>query len=125
MKPFLSTRYAYAHTIDNFVAAISNASTSAVNLANAFFDPSGLVQLSVILSPSSSTPKIYTPYQSIDLDCVHVIQLLQCLLDLPLVRLHIHDENQRIVFFNLLHRTLRVQRVNDHFVVVEARLMGY
>jgi len=64
------------------------------------------------------------PDQRIDLHTVHIIQLLERLLDLPLVRLNITDKNQGVVLLNLLHRTLRVQWVNDDFVVVEAWLMG-
>lgn len=103
----------------SFVAAISSASTSGVNLAYAFFDPSGLhksYQSSSLLPPAFVLKDI--PDQRVNLHAIHVIQLLQGLLDLPLVRLDITDENQRIVFLNFLHGTFSVQRVDDHFMVI-------
>jgi len=63
------------------------------------------------------------PDQSVDLDCVHVVQLLQSILDLPLVCLDIHNEYQGVVLLNFLHGALGVQWVNDHLVVVETGLM--
>lgn len=39
-------------TIDNFVAAMSSASTSAVNRAKAFFDPSGLQRIVSVSDPT-------------------------------------------------------------------------
>ena len=103
----------------SFVAAISSASTSGVNLAYAFFDPSGLhksYQSSSLLPPTSGLKDI--PDQRINLHAIHIIQLLQSLLDLPLVRLDITDENQRIVFLDFLHSAFRIQRVDDHFMVI-------
>ncbi len=64
------------------------------------------------------------PDQRIDLHTLHVIQLLQCLPDLPLVCLDIAYKHQRIVLLDLLHRALGIQRVDDDLVVVEAGLMG-
>ena len=58
------------------------------------------------------------PDQRINLHAIHIIQLLQCLLDLPLVRLDITDKHQRIVFLNLLHRAFGIQRVDDDLVVI-------
>lgn len=63
------------------------------------------------------------PDEGVYLDAVHIIQLLQRLLNLPLVGLNIHNEDQSVVLLNLLHRALRVQRVDDDLVLVEARLM--
>lgn len=63
------------------------------------------------------------PNQGVDLDSVHVVKLLQSLLDLSLVRLDIHDKHQGVVLLDLLHRALGVQRVNDNLVVVETGLM--
>ena len=75
-------------------------------------------------APSSAYPSPQDlPNQRINLHAIHIIQFLQRLLDLPLVRLDITNENQRVILLNLLHRTLRVERVDDDFVVVEARLM--
>lgn len=65
----------------------------------------------------------HVPDQSVDLDSIHIIKLLQSLLDLSLVRLNIHDEHQGVVLLNHLHRALGVQRVNDNLVVIEAGLM--
>lgn len=41
-----------------------------------------------------------------------------------LVGLDIDDEDQCVVLFHLLHGTLGVERVDDNFVFVQARLMG-
>lgn len=63
------------------------------------------------------------PNQRIDLDAIHIIQLLNRLLDLSLIRLDVADEDQCVVLLDLFHRTLRVQRVDQNFVGVQARLM--
>lgn len=62
------------------------------------------------------------PDQGVDLDGVNVVELLKSLLDLPLVRLDIHNEDESVVLLNLLHRTLGVERVNDDLSGIEARL---
>jgi len=100
---------------------MSSASTSGVSFANAFFDPSGLHRCQHV--STTSTRHQYIPNQSVDLDAIHIIQLLQRLLDLPLIRLDIHNEHQRIVLLNLLHRTFSVQRVDNHLAGIEARDM--
>jgi len=43
---------------------------------------------------------------------------------LSLVGLDIDNENQSVVLLDLLHGTLGVERVDDNFVLIEARLMG-
>lgn len=63
------------------------------------------------------------PHKCVDLHSLNVIQRLQCCLDLPLVRLHVHDKYQCIVLFNLLHGAFGVQRMDEHFVMVQTRLM--
>lgn len=63
------------------------------------------------------------PNKRVQLDNLHVVQLLQRLLDLPLVRLGVDDEDQCVVLLNLLHRTLGVERVQDGLALVEAGLM--
>lgn len=63
------------------------------------------------------------PDKSVDLHTLNVVELLQRLLDLPLIRLGVHDEDQRVVLLDLLHRALRVQRVHDHLTGIEARLV--
>lgn len=62
------------------------------------------------------------PDQGVDLDGVNVVKLLESLLDLPLVRLDIHNEDEGVVLLDLLHRTLGVERVNDDLAGIEARL---
>jgi len=62
--------------------------------------------------------------ESVDLDGVNVIQLLQCLLDLSLVGPDIDNEDQGVVLLNLLHGALGVQGVDDDLVLIEAWLMG-
>lgn len=102
---------------------MSKASTSEVNRANAFFEPSGLYSCEHDSSLHNGFAGRALPDHCVDLYGVHVVQLLQSGLDLPLVRLHVHDENQSVVFFNPLHCALGVERVNDHFVVIETGLM--
>lgn len=63
------------------------------------------------------------PDQRINLHAIDIIQLLQSLLDLPLVRLDIANKHQRIVLLDFLHRAFGIQRVDDDFVVIQASLM--
>ena len=65
----------------------------------------------------------FVPYESVDLDSLDIVQLLQSLLDLSLVCLDIHNEDQRVVLLDFFHRTFRIQWVNDDLVVVESGLM--
>jgi hypothetical protein len=67
--------------------------------------------------------RIGIPDEGVDLDSIDIVKLLQCLLDLSLVCLDINDEHQSVVLLNLLHGALRVERVDDDFVLIEARLM--
>jgi hypothetical protein len=113
----------------NFVAAISRASTSGVNLAKAFFEPSGLFCRELVSSPKPCQRRLFRrtvqiPDKSVDLDGVHIVKFLQSHLDLSLIGLHIYDEYQGVVLLNLLHGALSVQRVNDNFMVIETRFMG-
>ena len=64
-----------------------------------------------------------SPNQRINLHRLHIIQLLQRRLDLPLIRLDIDHKHKRIILLDLLHRALRVQRVDDDLMGVETRLM--
>jgi hypothetical protein len=64
------------------------------------------------------------PNESIYLDSVNIVQLLQCLLDLLLVRTDIADKNQSVIFLDLFHRTFGVQRMNDDFVLIQTRFAG-
>ena len=106
----------------SLVAAMSRASTSAVSRANAFFVPSGLYTALASLHPHSST---FTgiPDECVDFDALHIIQLLQRLADLALVGLGVDDEDEGVVLLDLLHRALRVERVDDDLAGVEARLV--
>ena len=68
---------------------------------------------------------ICSPDKGIDLNGLHVVQLLQGRLNLPLVRLHIHHKHQRVILLDLLHRTLRVEGMDNDLVLIEAWLMRY
>ena len=59
------------------------------------------------------------PDQSINLHTVHLVQLLDGVLDLPLVCLDIDNENQGVVLLNLLHSRLGVKRVDDDLVLIQ------
>ena len=63
------------------------------------------------------------PDKGVDLDGINVIELLQRLLDLSLVRLDIDDKNQGVVLLNLLHGALGVERVDDDLMLVETGLV--
>lgn len=105
----------------SLVAAMSRASTSGVNRAKAFLDPSGLH----VVSPYPRVLVVHSaiPDERVDLDAVHIVQLLQRILDLSLVGLNVNNENQCVVLLNLLHRTLSVERVDDNFVGIETWLV--
>ena len=62
--------------------------------------------------------------QGVDLDNVDLVELLEGLLDLGLVRLDIDNENEGVVLLELLHGRLGVQGVHNDLVLVEAGLMG-
>ena len=64
-----------------------------------------------------------TPNQRIDLHALYIIQLLQGLFYLPLIGFNIADEYQGIVFFDLLHSTLGVERMDYDFVVIKTRFV--
>ena len=63
------------------------------------------------------------PDQSVDLDRVNIILLLQRILDLPLIRPRRDNEDERVVLLDLLHRALRVERVQQDLVLVDADLL--
>jgi hypothetical protein len=46
------------------------------------------------------------------------------LLDLLLVGTNVADEDKGVVLFNLLHRALSVERVDDDLVLIEAGVAG-
>lgn len=59
--------------------------------------------------------------QSVDLDGVNVVELLEGALNLGLVGLDVDDEDEGVVLLHLLHGALGVERVDDDLVLVEAR----
>ena len=64
------------------------------------------------------------PDQSVDLDGVNVVELLEGKLDLGLVGLDIDDEDEGVVLLHLLHGALGVERVDDNLVLIETGLRG-
>lgn len=62
--------------------------------------------------------------QSVDLDGVNVVELLEGKLDLGLVGLDIDDEDEGVVLLHLLHGALGVERVDDNLVLIETGLRG-
>ena len=64
------------------------------------------------------------PDQSVDLNTLYVVQLLNGVLDLPLVCLDIDNENQGVVLFNPLHGRLSVEGVDDDLVLVQSLGVG-
>ena len=64
------------------------------------------------------------PDEGVDLHAVNVVELLQRLLDLGLVRLDVDDEDEGVVLLNLLHGALGVERVDDDAVLIEADGVG-
>ena len=87
--------------------------------------PSGLHKGNIVSITSSARVgrgKLYKksiPDQGVDLDNVDLVELLESLLDLGLVRLDVDQEDQGVVLLNLLHRTLGVERVDDDLVLVQ------
>ena len=70
---------------------------------------------------SSAQREQDAPDQGVDLERLDVVQLLDRLLDLALVRLDVDDEDERVVLLDLLHGRLGVERVHDRAVRVHAR----
>jgi hypothetical protein len=71
---------------------------------------------------TSTTPlQQHSPDQSPNLQSLDVVQLLDGLLDLPLVALQVDDEHQRVVLLDLLHGGLGVQGVLDGPELVHPR----
>jgi len=108
----------------SLVAAISRASTSAVRRAKAFFEPSGLKwALAKDVHSSGGGIFLNKPDECINLDGIDIVEFLQSLLDLSLVRLNVDDEYKSIILLNLLHSTLGVERVDDNLVLIETGLV--
>ena len=64
-----------------------------------------------------------SPNKRIHLHGLDIIQRFQRALDLSFVGFDVADEHQGVVLLDLLHRALRVQRVDEHLVVIEAGLV--
>jgi len=97
-------------------------------IINIILDDTNLVgHIKRIVICSQSNVSLLTsvrPDQRVDLLRLNVVHLLHGLLDLLLVRAHVHDEHQRVVVLNLLHGGLRGERVFEHLVVVELAAAG-
>lgn len=70
------------------------------------------------------TPILDSPDQSPDLGGLNIVQLLDGVLDLPLVALQVDDEDQGVVVLDLLHSALGVQRVLDDSELVHSGQVG-
>lgn len=66
----------------------------------------------------------YIPDQSVDLDGVNVVELLEGKLDLSLVGLDVDDEDQGVVLLHLLHGALGVERVDNDLVLIQTGSVG-
>lgn len=65
-----------------------------------------------------------SPDQGVDLRRLDIIQLLDGILDLPLVGLEVNNEHQGVVVLDLLHGRLGVERVLDRAELVHPREVG-
>jgi hypothetical protein len=77
-----------------------------------------------ISEPSFRIAERDIPDQGVDLSSLDIIQSLDRILDLALVRPDVDDEHERVVVLDLLHRALRVQRRDDRPVGIHTRGMG-
>lgn len=64
------------------------------------------------------------PDEGVDLSSLDVVQSLDRILDLALVRPNVNDEHECVVVLDLLHRALCVQRRDDRPVRIHTRGMG-
>lgn len=67
--------------------------------------------------------EVLIPDEGVNLDGLDVVELLEGLLDLALVGLDVDDEDEGVVFLDLLHGALGVKGVEDDLVRVEAGAM--
>ena len=63
------------------------------------------------------------PNEGVDLGGLDVVELLHRVLDLALVCADVSNEDKGVVLLDLLHRTFRIQRMEDDFLGIEARCM--
>jgi len=54
--------------------------------------------------------RLYSPNEGVDLGRLDIVQLLDGIFDLTLVRFDVDNEHQCVVLLDLLHRRLGVQR---------------
>lgn len=67
---------------------------------------------------------IYIPDKGVDVLGLDVVQRLHGVLDLTLVRLHVHDKPERVVVLDHLHRALgRQWELDDPVLVHPGRLL--
>ena len=85
-------------------------------------DPSGL-EIRVSLVHVLGQLREDIPDKGVNLDGVNIIELLESLLDLTLVGLDVDNKDESVVLFDLLHRALGIERVDDDLVLIEAGLM--
>ena len=64
------------------------------------------------------------PDKGVDLDGVNIVELLEGSLNLTLVGLDVDDEDEGVVFLDLLHGALGVQGVENNLVGVKCGLAG-
>jgi hypothetical protein len=67
------------------------------------------IELSVTREATTAT---VSPDECVNLGSLDIIQLLDGIFYLPLVRSDVNDEHKGVVLLNLLHRRLRVQGTN-------------
>lgn len=65
------------------------------------------------------------PDEGVDLDTVHIVLLLEGLLDLPLVGPGGDDEDKGVVLLDLLHGGLGVERVQEDLVLVDGEALRW
>lgn len=64
------------------------------------------------------------PDEGVDLGSLNIIETLDGILDLVLVGLNVNEESQGVVFLNLLHGSLGVERLTNDTVLIHAGSMS-
>ena len=64
------------------------------------------------------------PDEGVDLGSLNIIETLDGILDLVLVGLDVNEEGQGVVFLNLLHGSLGVERLTNDTVLIHTGSMG-
>ena len=73
---------------------------------------------------ASHQPNCLLPDEGVDLSSFNIIETLDGILDLVLVGLDVNEEGQSVVFFDLLHGSLGVERLTDNTVLIHTGSMG-